>query len=166
MIAERVFRFFVYCSTTIALFWSSKQSNFLHKHLLGSEQNPQFFMNYPCQPVPRFLDDLYVIKLAYHTYEAMLTFGFHRNRRDFSEFLLHHLLTIALVSYSYSTNFLPIGAIVMILMDFSDVFVAMFKMAVDVNETMQNILFMLMFFTWFYFRIYYFPIYAIYQLWH
>lgn len=59
---------------------------------------------------------------------------FHRDRRDFSEFLLHHILTIALVLFSYSVNFLPVGAIIMLLMDFSDIFVAVFKMAVDVNE--------------------------------
>eukprot|EP00347_Sterkiella_histriomuscorum_P000381 403376081 len=161
VIAERVFRFFVYCSTTLALFWSCKQSNFLHKYLLGSETDPQFFINYPCQPVPRFLDDLYVIKLAYHCFEAILTMVFHRDRRDFSEFLLHHLLTIAMVSYSYFTNFLPVGSIVMIIMDFTDIFVAMFKMAVDVNETMQNTLFILMLVTWSYFRIYFFPVHVI-----
>lgn len=136
VISERVFRFFVYSSTTLALFWSVKQSNYLHKNLTGTEAHPHFFINYPCQTVPRFLDDLYVIKLAYHFYEAILTLAFHRNRRDFAEFMLHHLLTIALVSYSYFTNCLPVGSIVMILMDFTDIFVAMFKMAVDVNETM------------------------------
>jgi hypothetical protein len=134
----------------------------LHKGLLGSEENPNFFINYPCQPIPRFLDDLYVIKLAYHFFEAVLTILFHRDRRDFGEFLFHHVLTIALVSYSYFTNFLPIGAVTMLVMDMTDIFVAMFKMAVDINETMQNALFTLMFFTWSYFRIYYFPVYVLY----
>lgn len=52
----------------------------------------------------------------------------------------------------------------MILMDSSDVFVAMFKMAVDVNETMQNILFTLMFVTWTYLRMYLFPVHVIYPM--
>lgn len=162
IISERVFRFFVYCSTTLAIFWSLKQSNYLHKGLLGSEEYPNFFQNYPCQPLPRFLDDLYVIKLAYHSYETMLTLAFHRGRRDFAEFLFHHILTIALVLYSYSSNFMPVGSVVMIVMDFTDIFVAMFKMAVDVNEAMQNALFALMFLTWSYYRIYYYSVWVIY----
>ena len=107
------------------------------------------------------MDDLYVIKLAYHSYEAVLTLAFHRGRRDFAEFLFHHILTIALVLYSYSSNFMPVGSVVMIVMDFTDIFVAMFKMAVDVNEAMQNALFGLMFLTWSYFRIYYYSVWVI-----
>jgi hypothetical protein len=49
----------------------------------------------------------------------------------------------------------------MIVMDFTDIFVAMFKVAVDVNEMMQNVLFCLMTAAWAYFRIYYFPMHII-----
>ena len=48
MIAERVFRCLVYCTTSIAIFWSLKRSNFLHRHLTGTEDYPDFFQNYPC----------------------------------------------------------------------------------------------------------------------
>ncbi len=157
-----MFRFLVYCTTSIALFWSLKQSNFLHKGLTGTEDRINVFQNYPCQSVPNFLDDIYVIKLAYHCYEMVLNVCFHRDRRDFSEFLLHHILTIALVLFSYIVNFLPIGAIIMLLMDFSDIFVAVFKMAVDVNEVFQTINFFIMLFTWIYIRIWHFPIYVLY----
>ena len=59
---------------------------------------------------------------------------FHRDRRDFSEFLLHHIVTIVLVGYSYSTNVIPIGGSIMLVMDASDVLVAVFKLTVDVYE--------------------------------
>jgi very-long-chain ceramide synthase len=59
---------------------------------------------------------------------------FHRDRRDFSEFLLHHILTIVLVGYSYGTNVIPIGGSVMLIMDASDALVAIFKLTVDVYE--------------------------------
>ena len=85
----------------------------------------------------------------------------HRNRRDFSEFLLHHIVTIALVLVSYCTNFLPIGTVVMFVMDFSDIFIALFKMCVDVNEIIQNCVFFVMLATWFIARIYYFPVFVI-----
>lgn len=43
MMAERVFRFFVYTTTSIILFWLMKQSNFLDSRLMGSTSDPQFF---------------------------------------------------------------------------------------------------------------------------
>ena len=87
---------------------------------------------------------------------------FHRDRRDFSEFLLHHIITIALVLFSYTVNFLPIGAVIMLIMDFSDIFVAIFKMAVDVHDTIQVCFFLVMVITWTFFRIWYFPVYVLY----
>lgn len=129
---------------------------------MGTESNPQFLINYPCQPIPKFLDDIYVIKLAYHTFESVVSTAFHRNRRDFSEHFLHHVMTLALVSYSYFTNFLPVGSVIMLIMDFTDIFVALFKMAADVNDFWQNILFSLMFTGWCSLRIFFFPVYVIY----
>ena len=40
MVSERVFRFFVYSTTSIILFWLLKQSNFLDKRLMGTEEDP------------------------------------------------------------------------------------------------------------------------------
>jgi very-long-chain ceramide synthase len=91
----------------------------------------------------------------------VLNVAFHRDRRDFSEFLLHHIVTIVLVGFSYTVNFLPVGAVIMLLMDFSDIFVAIFKMAVDIHETLQTYLFLVMASTWAYFRIWYFPMYVL-----
>jgi acyl-CoA-dependent ceramide synthase len=81
-----------------------------------------------------YLDDFYIIKFAYHFFEFVNASLFHRNRRDFSEFLIHHILTMVLISYSYLSNFLPMGMVIMFTMDFSDIFVATFKLAVDLNE--------------------------------
>jgi acyl-CoA-dependent ceramide synthase len=56
------------------------------------------------------------------------------HRRDFSEFLLHHIITIVLIGASYYSNYIPVGAVIMLVMDFSDIFVAIFKMTIDVND--------------------------------
>ena len=96
-----------------------------------------YYQNYPCQPYPSLLEDMYVIKLAYHCFEMLLNLLFHRHRRDFSEFLLHHIVTIVLILFSYIVNLRPVGSVVMFIMDFSDIFVAIFKMTVDVNKSVQ-----------------------------
>jgi acyl-CoA-dependent ceramide synthase len=111
------------------------------------------------------MDDFYIIKFAYHFYEAMTTSLFHRDRKDFSEFLLHHILTIVMVGYAYCTNIIPIGGPIMLVMDASDVFVALFKITVDNIFLIQYPAFIMMIVTWFYFRIWHFPIYLIHQIW-
>jgi len=165
MMAERMFRFFLYLSFTLLGLWIMKQGTFLHRYILGQENNPQYFQNYPCQQLPRYLDDYYLIKLSYHVFELLNASLFHRDRRDFSEFLLHHILTIVLVSYSYCTNVIPIGGSVMMIMDASDALVAVFKLTVDVYEKFQLPTFLIMLAGWIYFRLWFFPIYQIKEIW-
>ena len=104
------------------------------------------------------MDDFYVIKFAYHSFEFFNVLLFQRTRRDFSEFLLHHIMTMVLVSYTYFSNFLPFGMVVMLIMDFSNIFISTFKMVVDITEVGQFIMYWLMVITWFWLRIYYFPV--------
>ena len=164
--AERTFRFFIYLAVTLLGLWIMKQSNYLHKYLLGSEYDPQYFTNFPCQTLPRYLDDFYIIKFAYHVFECLNATFLHRDRKDFSEFLLHHILTIVLVGYSYITNVIPIGGSVMLIMDASDIFTALFKLTVDVSDRMLAPCYFLMVSTWIYFRMWFFPIYLIKEIWY
>jgi very-long-chain ceramide synthase len=165
MMAERMYRLFLYLAFTLLGLWILKQGNFLHRYLLGSESNPQYFTNYPCQVLPRYLDDFYVIKFSYHIFEIINASLFHRDRRDFSEFLLHHIVTIVLVGYSYGTNVIPIGGAIMLVMDASDVLVAVFKLTVDAYDHLQFPAFLMMVAGWVYFRLWFYPVYLISEIW-
>lgn len=48
MLAERVYKLIIHTSTTIATFTVLKNSVYLHKNLLGDQDQPFFFANYPC----------------------------------------------------------------------------------------------------------------------
>lgn len=164
LLAERVFKFFIHLGTTIMLFWVLKNSNFLQKNLLGDHENIAYFKNYPCQKIPNFMDDLYIIKLSYHLYEQMYTLIFQRERRDFPEIMLHHFLTLVLILFSYSVNFMPMGAVVMLIHDVTDLVVSVFKLCVDIcSHTVQFCVYGVMFVSWIYFRLYIFPVYIIQQ---
>ena len=90
----------------------------------------------------------------------------HRDRKDFSELLLHHILTIVMVGYSYITNIIPIGGSIMLVMDASDIFTALFKLTVDVSDRLLTPCFTIMVGTWIYFRIWFFPVYLIKEIWY
>ena len=112
------------------------------------------------------MDDFYIIKFAYHIFECLNAGLFHRDRKDFSEFLLHHILTIVMVGYSYITNVIPIGGGVMLVMDASDIFTALFKLTVDVSDKLLAPAFIMMISTWTYFRMWFYPIYLVKEIWY
>eukprot|EP00347_Sterkiella_histriomuscorum_P009355 403341532 len=164
MMSERVYKFFIYAATTGCLFFVLKQSNFLHTYLWGDQADPQYFANYPCQKIPKYLDDIYVIKLAYHTYELVYTLLFQYDRRDFPEYILHHIVTMSLILFSYSVNFLPIGGVIMIIHDLPDCLVCIYKITADVmGPKIQYSAAAAMFLSWIYFRLWFFPYQTIYM---
>ncbi len=106
-----------------------------------------------------------MIKFSYHVYEIINASLFHRDRRDFSEFLLHHIVTITMVGYAYGTNIIPIGGPIMLVMDASDVLVAVFKLTVDAYDKLQFPCFVTMIAGWVYFRLWFFPVYCMTEIW-
>jgi TLC domain len=76
--------------------------------------------------------------------------------------VLHHFLTFSLILFSYNLNYLPVGAAVMVLHDVTDLGVSIFKLTIDVTPTaIQIIGYFIMFFTWVYFRLWFFPLHVI-----
>lgn len=134
MLADRLYKLIIYTSTTVILYWILQRGKFLHTYLGGDNPTPLYFDNYPCQQLPQYLDDFYVLKLGYHFYELLYTLLFQLDRPDFPEYLLHHILTFALILYSYSVNFLPVGAGIMFVHDFSDIFVVIMKLTADITS--------------------------------
>lgn len=162
LMAERVHKLFIYISTTVMLFFVLKQSNFLHRLLQGDQENPLYFDNYPCQKLPHYLDDIYVVKLTFHSYELLYTILFQSERRDFPEYIFHHILTLVLILFSYSINFLPIGAVIMFVHDLPDIFVSIFKLTQDlIPMQIQFIINSSVILSWIYFRLYVFPMHLI-----
>lgn len=130
-------------------------------YLGGDLESPKYYENYPCTEVPPHLDDFYIICFAYHLFETLFTIGFQYNRYDFSEYLLHHFVTIVLIGYSYILKKLALGCVTMMVMDVSDIFVSLFKITVDIHERLVFVTYVLMVVGWIYFRLFFYPIYVI-----
>lgn len=128
----------------------------------GNGEHPLYFENYPCNKLPSILDDLYIIKFTFHFYELPYSLMYHRNRRDFSEFMLHHLVTIGLIVFSYSMNFIEVGIIIMLICDTTDIFVGLFKI-LDTITNMKTALplYMAMLISWGYLRVYFYPVHVV-----
>jgi len=164
MLGERIFKVVVnvFCVVSLYSIMSRDDCDFLDKRVGGPVERPLYYANYPCQKVPQYLDGFYLFKLAYHLYELAFTIVMQRKRPDFPEYALHHLMTWSLIFFSYSLNMLPIGAAVMLLHDLTDLACTLFKLTVDVTPIyVQGVTYIIMFFSWVYLRLWYFPVHVI-----
>jgi Na+-translocating ferredoxin:NAD+ oxidoreductase RnfE subunit len=86
------------------------------------------------------------------------TILYHRERRDFPEFMLHHIVTCALVMFSYAINAVPYGATIMLVHDSTDIFVNAFRAILDVTRPfIFTIIYTMMLVSWIYCLLYYYP---------
>lgn len=126
--------------------------------MLGNVEKALYWKDFPCVPQPSYIEDLYLIMSAYHLYELIFTLLFNRKRRDFSEMFLHHVATLGLIAVSFNTANIIAGANIMLLHDFTDIFVTFIRcVQFSTNDKLIKTSWGLMFISWVYFRLYYFP---------
>jgi ceramide synthetase len=115
-------------------------------------------------PEQKFLTKmLYITQLAIWIYTAFSCKFLEEIRKDYFVMMSHHVVTIALVTWSYVVGLLPVGVIVLLLHDLSDVPLDMLKMANYLKMEgprgffASEVLFAVLLVDWFYFRIYLYP---------
>merc|ERR1712070_271601 len=81
--------------------------------------NASCWTNYPFMPVYKSIYWYYMIEFGSYIHEFIYFFT-EVKRSDYWEMLIHHLATLFLIAGSYIVNFMPIGAIIMIIHDMVD----------------------------------------------
>ncbi|XP_041801511.1 ceramide synthase 5-like [Chelmon rostratus] len=88
----------------------------------------QCWHNYPFQPLSPGQYSYYVAELAFY-WSLMFSQFTDIKRKDFMIMLVHHLVTIMLITFSYANNMLRAGTLVMCVHDASDIFLEAAKLA-------------------------------------
>ncbi|XP_078483297.1 homeobox transcription factor, LAG1-like 4 [Ciona intestinalis] len=84
-------------------------------------------------------------------------------RKDFYEQIIHHIATIALISFSYISNFVRIGSLILIIHDSADVFLELAKCFMYAKKDKWADRFFALFVTSFLFtRLFLYPVFALY----
>jgi len=85
------------------------------------------FYNMPFHPIDDDVWWYYMLSLSFY-WSMTLRHFFDVKHKDFWEMLLHHVLTIGLLSFSWACNFTRIGTLVLIVHDVADIFLLGAKM--------------------------------------
>jgi len=102
--SEYIAKFVIYILNYSFLAYLMADVTFNHWTLGGKYERLELLDDFPCPSVPDYLNEFYLFKLGFFTHELIFATIYHRHRPDFTEMVLHHVVTIVLTFFSYSTN--------------------------------------------------------------
>ncbi|GJJ07563.1 hypothetical protein Clacol_001765 [Clathrus columnatus] len=115
-----------------------------------------FWLDYPHWEMTPLAKSYYLLHSAYWTQQLLvLALRLEKPRKDFTELVIHHIVTLWLIGWSYLVNMTRIGNAVFLSMDVSDVFLALTKLANYLEfERTKTTVFLVFLVVWTYFRHY------------
>ncbi|KAG0258986.1 sphingosine N-acyltransferase lag1 [Mortierella polycephala] len=117
-----------------------------------------YWRDYPKTHLDATFKWYYLIQFAFWLQQLLLAIlGIEKRRKDFLEFMIHHIITCLLIGFSYSFNLTSVGHAVLCAMDFSDIVLAVCKMLKYMHkDRVADGGFVLFVVTWIFSRHYYF----------
>jgi len=122
---------------------------------------------YPPWKMTSSLKTYYLLHAAYWTQQFLvLALRLEKPRKDFTELVIHHIVTLWLIGWSYLINLTWIGNMVYMTMDISDVFLAASKATNYLQwTTTGGIIFVIFVGVWIYTR-HYLNLYMLWSIWY
>lgn len=137
----------------------AKNSFFMPKSLGGQGELESIFTGTPYFDKTNlgYLKEYFMMQLGYHS-SSLLILLTGKTRNDFIEMLLHHSITVTLLSLAYLMNYWPISLLILLTHDISDVFVCFCRVFVDTDyKKTAFALYVCLMVSWVYTRLYVFP---------
>ncbi|KAK3592980.1 hypothetical protein CHS0354_023204 [Potamilus streckersoni] len=120
------------------------------------------WIGWPKQGIDRDVYWYYVLELGFY-WSLVYTLAVDHKRKDFYEMVIHHLVTILLIYFSWVLNFVRVGTLVLAVHDASDYWMAAAKMAKYINKQMLcEVSFVIFCITWIISRLIIYPYVVLY----
>lgn len=136
-----------------------RQTDYCPWYLLGKGELQNMYKSHPLNEYPPGMKYFYLGTLGYYVSKTFEDMVMREKRNDFVEMLLHHVLTIELYVGSYIGNYLAVGSLVILTLDWTQICVAFSRGFSETKYKRLTISFGIgMWFTWIIFRIFVYPI--------
>ncbi|KAG5285536.1 hypothetical protein AALO_G00004490 [Alosa alosa] len=123
-------------------------------------------------PIPIDITIAYLIQGSFYGHSIYASFYMDVWRRDSVIMVIHHVVTLVLITFSYAFRYHKIGVLVLFLHDINDIQLEFTKLNVylrnsgwvykSINEIISTVGCISFSFTWFWFRLYWFPLKVLY----
>lgn len=98
------------------------ETQYVHLNLPTQIFNPtDLWQNYPHIPLAAPLKLYYLTQTAFYIHQVLIL-NAEARRKDHIQMMTHHVITIFLITTSYFSNFTRVGCLIMVLMDWCDIF--------------------------------------------
>jgi len=100
-----------------------------------------------------------MIQIAHHMYSLLDHLFIVKREKDWAEMALHHFCAMSAIFFSYFTNQVAFGSTILLIHDYGDIFLNLGKFLKDTKITppkfswLVDIVFVLLFVTWFFPRV-------------
>jgi len=113
----------------------------VHYHLPTKLLDPtDLWRDYPHIPLAAPVKFYYLTQSAFYLHQILII-NAEARRKDHVQMMAHHIITVFLILGSYFTNFSRVGCVIMVLMDFCDIFLPVRpSMWISFDENLMNFL--------------------------
>lgn len=115
----------------------------------------EFWRDYPHLHISWLFKFFYLFQAGFWSQQfVVMVLGLEKKRKDYFELVLHHIITMLLISLSVMFNFTHVGLCIYITMDVSDFFLGLSKSLNYIQSRFEVPFFILFICVWFYLRHY------------
>ncbi|KAJ8408242.1 hypothetical protein AAFF_G00256560 [Aldrovandia affinis] len=159
----------LFCSMS----WSYSTYLLFFTHYSFFHDPPSVFYDWKSgMTVPTDIAIAYLIQGSFYGHSIYATVYMDAWRKDSTVMVVHHIITLALITFSYAFRYHNIGVLVLFLHDLSDIQLEFTKLNVYfktrggsnhvINDILSNMGSVSFSITWFWFRLYWFPLKVLY----
>ena len=127
--------------------------------MFGSGDSENLYKNHPLNEYPPGMKYYYLGTLGYYIAKTVEDLLMREKRNDFVEMVLHHILTIELYVGSYMCNYMGIGSLIILALDWTQIGVGLSRGFSETKFKFLTIIFgVFMWLAWIYFRLLVYPV--------
>jgi len=161
--AKHAYKTFYFVTAVVIGYFVFKDLDYMPKSLLCNGEMSRVYQDFPFHKKTPYFDIYYIAQIGYHL-ESFISHLGSKPKNDYIEMMLHHIITLLLIFLSYMSNYSNVGAAVMFVHDWGDVFVSIVRTVLDLNLPSWVVVYAFgsMFAVWIYTRLLVFPLEILY----